>query len=186
EGKSYLHRGMKVVFADETQKPPVTAEYQHAGGIAEYLSKIVAERGKGAVPGGWTGFYLNRDEMPGAASGRCEVALVWTEATDEHIRSYVNGIRTGSGGTHDNGLKSGLVKAVRNYITTHELTPKGVTLTAEDIREGVVAILSVYMVDPQFQGQTKDRLNNVEAANAVDTLVRPALEQYFNENKSIA
>src|SRR5262249_16699123 len=75
EGKSYRHRGMKVVFADETQKPPISVEYQHAGGIAEYLGKIVAERGKAAVPGGWTGFYLLRDEMPGIASGRCEVAL---------------------------------------------------------------------------------------------------------------
>src|SRR5262249_46089050 len=186
EGKSYLHRGMKVVFTDESQKPAVTVEYQHAGGIAEYLSKILVERGKTVIPAGWTGFYLNRGEMPAIASGRGEGARAWTEATDEHIRSYVNGIRTGSGGTHDAGLKSGLVKAVRNYITTHELTPKGVTLTAEDIREGVVAILSVYLVEPQFQGQTKDRLNNVEAANAVDTLVRPALEQYFNENKSIA
>src|SRR5262249_43082152 len=117
---------------------------------------------------------------------RCEIALVWTEGTDEHVRSYVNGIPTASGGTHENGLKSGVVKAVRNYITTHELTPKGVTLTAEDIREGLVAILSLYLVEPQFQGQTKDRLNNAEAAGAVDGVVRPALEQYLNENKSIA
>jgi DNA gyrase subunit B/topoisomerase-4 subunit B len=186
EGKSYLHGGMRVIFTDETLVPPVTVEYQHAGGIAEYLTKIVAERGKGGVPPGWAGFSLARDEMPGIPSGRCEVALVWTEATDEQIRSYVNGVPTASGGTHENGLKSGLVKAVRNYITTHELTPKGVTLTAEDIREGVVAILSVYLVEPQFQGQTKDRLNNTEAAGAVDALVRPALEQFLNENKTIA
>jgi DNA gyrase subunit B/topoisomerase-4 subunit B len=186
EGKSYLHGGMRVVFTDETQTPSATVEYQHAGGIAEYLTKVVGERGKPAVPAGWTGFGLARDEMPGSETGRCEVALVWTEATDEHIRSYVNGIPTASGGTHENGLKSGLVKAVRNYITTHELAPKGVTLTAEDIREGMVAILSVYLVAPQFQGQTKDRLNNAETAGAVDALMRPALEQYLNENKSIA
>jgi DNA gyrase subunit B/topoisomerase-4 subunit B len=119
-------------------------------------------------------------------TGRCEIAIAWTEGTDEHIRSYVNGIPTGTGGTHENGLKSGVVKAIRNYITTHELTPKGVTLTAEDIREGLVSIVSLYIVEPQFQGQTKDRLNNPEAANAVDGVVRPALEQYLNENKSIA
>src|SRR5262249_61200673 len=94
--------------------------------------------------------------------------------------------RAAAGGPHESGLKSGVVKAVRNYITTHELTPKGVTLTAEDIREGVVAILSVYLTNPQFQGQTKDRLNNPEAAGAIDALVRPALEQYLNVNKSIA
>ena len=109
--------------------------------------------------------------------------LQWTEATDEHVRSYVNGIPTGSGGTHENGLRAGLGKAVRNYIETHDLSPKGVTLTAEDIREGLVGVLSVFMQEPQFQGQTKDRLNNPEVLSAVDSMVRPALEQWLNENR---
>ena len=91
-----------------------------------------------------------------------EVVLQWTESTDEHLRSYVNGIPTGSGGTHENGLRAGVGKAIRNYIETHNLTPKGVTLTAEDIREGVIGVLSVFVAEPQFQGQTKDRLNNPE------------------------
>jgi DNA gyrase subunit B len=186
EGKSYLHRGMKVVFVDETQTPATTVEYQHDGGIAEYLGTIVAERGKPAVPAGATGCYFARDELPGVSTGRCEIALIWTEATDEHVRSYVNGIPTHSGGTHESGLKSGVVKAVRNYIATHELTPKGVTLTAEDIREGMVAVLSTYLIKPQFQGQTKDRLNNQEAQSAVDSVIRPALEQWLNENQTIA
>ncbi len=68
---------------------------------------------------------------------RLDLVLQWTEATDEHLRSYVNGIPTGSGGTHENGLRAGLGKAVRNFIETHNLSPKGVTLTAEDIREGL-------------------------------------------------
>ena len=88
------------------------------------------------------------------------MALQWTQSTDEHVRSYVNGIPTGSGGTHENGFRAGLGKAVRNFIDTHNLSPKGVTLTAEDIREGLVAVLSVFLQEPQFQGQTKDRLNN--------------------------
>jgi DNA gyrase subunit B/topoisomerase-4 subunit B len=187
EGKSYLHRGMKVSFRDETQAPAMVVEYQHEGGIAEYLSKIVGERGKATVPASEAGKAENRGFYLDRQNGvRCEIALVWTEATDEHIRSYVNGIPTGSGGTHEAGLRAGLVKAVRNYISTHELTPKGVTLSAEDIREGVVAILSYYVMEPQFQGQTKDRLNNPEAQGALDGVVRPALEQYLNENKSIA
>src|SRR5204863_3176003 len=122
----------------------------------------------------------------GEGEVRLEVALVWTEATDEHIRSYVNGIPTANGGTHEAGLRSGVVKAVRNYIETHNLTPKGVTLTAEDIREGLVAILSVYVVDPQFQGQTKGRLNNAETAGQVDGVVRPALEKWLNDNRTMA
>ncbi len=88
--------------------------------------------------------------------------LQWTETPEEHLRSYVNGIPTASGGTHENGARAGIGKAIRNFIETHNLSPKGVTLTAEDIREGLVGVLSIFMKEPQFQGQTKDRLNNPE------------------------
>jgi DNA topoisomerase IV B subunit len=181
EAKSYLHKGMTVVWKDETAHPHTHVTYKHDGGIAEYLTKWVAERGKPVVPPGSTGFYHSRDN-----GVRLEAALVWTEATDETIRSYVNGIPTAQGGTHEAGLRGAVVKAVRNYIETHDLTPKGVTLTAEDIREGMTAILSVYVVEPQFQGQTKGRLNNPEVNAQVDGVLRPALEKWLNDNKSIA
>jgi DNA gyrase subunit B/topoisomerase-4 subunit B len=117
---------------------------------------------------------------------RVDLVLQWTEATDEHLRSYVNGIPTGSGGTHENGLRAGLGKAVRNFIETHNLSPKGVTLTAEDIREGLSGVLSVFVQEPQFQGQTKDRLNNPELLSAIDGIVRPGLEHWLNHNISVA
>jgi len=182
EAKSYLHRGMEVVFRDKTVKPHAEHVFKHDGGIAEYLGKVVAERGKPAVPAqGGSHFYKSSE-----GDVRMEVALSWTEATDENVRSYVNGIPTANGGTHEAGLRSGVVKAVRNYIETHDLTPKGVTLTAEDIREGLVAILSCYVVDPQFQGQTKGRLNNQETSAQVDGVVRPALEKWLNDNRTLA
>jgi DNA gyrase subunit B len=124
---------------------------------------------------------LERDSGP-----RIDLVLQWTEATDEHIRSYVNGIPTGSGGTHENGLRAGIGKAVRNYIDTHNLSPKGVTLAAEDIREGLTGVLSLFIQEPQFQGQTKDRLNNPEVLSALDSAVRPALEHWLNHNRTIA
>ena len=117
---------------------------------------------------------------------RLDFVLQWTEATDEHIRSYVNGIPTSSGGTHENGLRAGLGKAVRNFIETHTLSPKGVSIVAEDIREGLVGVLSLFIQEPQFQGQTKDRLNNPEMMSAVDGVVRPALEHWLNHNISVA
>jgi DNA gyrase/topoisomerase IV subunit B len=117
---------------------------------------------------------------------RLDLVLQWTESTDEHLRSYVNGIPTGSGGTHENGLRGGLGKAIRNYIDTHNLSPKGVTLTAEDIREGMTGVLSVFLKEPQFQGQTKDRLNNPEVTAIVDSMVRPSLEHWLNSNQSVA
>ena len=117
---------------------------------------------------------------------RVNLVLQWTEATDEHVRSYVNGVPTGSGGTHENGLRAGVGKAVRNFIETHGLSPKGVTLAADDIREGLTGVLSIFVRDPQFQGQTKDRLNNPEIAAAIDSAVRPALEHWLNHNISVA
>ena len=174
---SYLHRGVKVIFEDETSGQKDV--FQHEEGLVDYLKKIVA--GRAGKPVHDTPFTLEREN-----GIKIELVLQWTESTDEHLRSYVNGIPTGSGGTHENGLRAGLGKAVRNYIDTHNLSPKGVTLSAEDIREGMTGILSVFLREPQFQGQTKDRLNNPEVLSAVDGLVRPALEHWLNHNQSIA
>jgi DNA gyrase/topoisomerase IV subunit B len=248
EAKSYLHRGMEVVWRDETQSPAEEITFKHDGGIAEYLQKLVAERGKPTIPPARQAMPRAgpRDPEPvenaestlvdnGAADpemvadatnivamptngdaeqhglfdpkpmagrvqigpgasfyksvegeARLEVALCWTESTEEYVKSYVNGIPTANGGTHESGLRTGLVKAVRNYIETHGIGPKGVSLTAEDIREGLVVILSCYVTEPQFQGQTKGRLNNPEVAALVDGVIRPALEKWLNENQSVA
>jgi DNA gyrase subunit B/topoisomerase-4 subunit B len=174
---SYIHKGVRVTFENEVDGAKEV--FHHEEGLSDYLKKIVAARGSKPVHD--VAFLLERESGP-----RLDLVLQWTEATDEHIRSYVNGIPTGSGGTHDNGLRAGLGKAVRNYIETHNLSPKGVTLTAEDIREGLTGVLSLFIEEPQFQGQTKDRLNNPEVLSAVDSAVRPALEHWLNHNRTIA
>ncbi|TMQ23485.1 MAG: type IIA DNA topoisomerase subunit B [Deltaproteobacteria bacterium] len=184
EAKSYLHSGLELVFTDETKSPVEVKSFVHPQGIAEYLPKLVAERGKPAVPPGGAVFYIEkRDEEARLA---IELALQWTEATDDLIKTYVNSVPTPDGGTHDAGFRGAMVKAIRNYIATHKLDPKGVTLTAEDIREGVVAVLSTYVHAPQFQSQTKNRLNNPEVAGQVEALIRPALENYLNSNPNWA
>ena len=177
---SYLHKGLKVVFEDESAGQ--TRVFHHEAGLAEYLGQILTDRG--ASPVHAAPFTLARDHA--STSTRLDLVLQWTESTDEHLRSYVNGIPTASGGTHENGLRAGIGKAVRNFIDTHGLTPKGVTLATEDIREGLTGVLSVFIPDPQFQGQTKDRLNNPELASVVDGLVRPALEHWLNHTISVA
>jgi len=174
---SYIHKGVRVTFENEAEGTKDV--FQHQEGLAEYVAKIVTERG--AKPVHDVAFTLERESGP-----RLDLVLQWTEATDEHIRSYVNGIPTGSGGTHENGLRTGIGKAVRNYIETHNLSPKGVTLAAEDIREGLTGVLSLFIEEPQFQGQTKDRLNNPEVLSSVDSAVRPALEHWLNHNRTIA
>ena len=174
---SYIHKGVRVTFENEAEGTKEV--FQHEEGLQDYLRKIVAERG--AKPVHEAAFVHSRESGP-----RLDLVLQWTESTDEHLRSYVNGIPTGSGGTHENGFRAGLGKAVRNYIDTHNLSPKGVTLTAEDIREGLVGVLSLFIEEPQFQGQTKDRLNNPEIMSALDSAVRPALEHWLNHNRTTA
>ena len=180
EVSSYLHKGVKIVFENEATGDKKV--YQHTEGLADYLKKILTERT--ATPVHEAAFTISKESDESGL--RLDLAMQWTQSTDEHVRSYVNGIPTGSGGTHENGFRAGLGKAVRNFIDTHNLSPKGVTLTAEDIREGLVAVLSVFVQEPQFQGQTKDRLNNPEVMSAVDSQVRPALEHWLNTNISVA
>jgi DNA gyrase subunit B/topoisomerase-4 subunit B len=177
ETVSFLHRGVKVTYIDEVAGTKVT--YLHENGIVDYLGKVIKERGARTIHESPFTYRVNDAE-------RLEVALQWTESTDEHVRSYVNGIPTASGGTHENGFRGGLVKAVRNYIDTHDLTPRGVKITHEDIREGLIAIVSLFIGEPQFQGQTKDRLNNSEAHGIVESHVRAAMEQWLNNNPSVA
>ena len=177
KARAYLHRGLKIVFHDKANRRSETFLFKD--GIQEFLAHLVQDRGK--KPTQDFVFFLERAEDP-----RIEIALQWTDDTGEFIRCYANGVYTPNGGTHEQGLKTGVVRAVRNFIDTHELQPKGLTLAAEDIREGLCAILSIYLTNPQFQGQTKDRLNNPEVTAQVAGVVGSALEAYFQSNGSIA
>jgi DNA gyrase subunit B len=177
EDMSYIHSGLRIHFKDEHGGHAY--EFFNPGGLPAFLHKLVADGQKPAVTE--IAFGATRD-----SGSKIEIALQWTESTEETYRSYVNGIRTPNGGTHENGLKGALRKAVSNYIETHDIKTKGLKITSDDIREGVVAVLSVFVREPQFEGQTKQRLNNPEMDAAVDGYVRPALEAWLNSNKTAA
>ena len=177
EARAYLHRGLKIIYRDRAKG--VTDTFQFDDGIKAYLEKLVKERG--FKPTHDFMFYLESEKEP-----RMEVALQWTDEPGEYIRSYVNGVYTRDGGTHEQGLRTGVVRAVRNYIDIHDLKPRGVSLTPDDLREGLSAVLSVYHLDPQFQGQTKEKLNNPEINSHVASAVGANLELYFNSNPTTA
>ncbi|MDG1984685.1 MAG: DNA topoisomerase IV subunit B [Planctomycetota bacterium] len=178
ETAAFLHSNVKMVFVDEVAGKRTV--FRHENGIRDYLEDVRKARVASATHE--EAFFLSKE----TAEARVEMVFQWTESTDEHVRSYVNGITTSAGGSHENGFRAGLNKAVRNYIDTHKLTPRGVKITHEDIREGLLGILSVFIADPQFQGQTKDRLNNPEVQALVDGALRPALEKWLNSNSSTA
>ena len=176
EAKAYLHRGLTVEFRNEVAG--TKAVYRYDDGLRAFLAKIIGESGGTPLADEVVSIEKDQDGI------HLECAMAWTEATEERVRSYVNSIPTSSGGTHENGLKSGIVKAIRNYLSVHNLLPRGLTITADDAREGLVAVLSVRVSEPQFQGQTKERLNNPEVTPIVDGIVRTALENALNANRS--
>lgn len=178
EDISFIHGGLKIRFVDEVKKE--THDLHHPQGIVSFLERIQKDEKK--TPVHELTFATEKEDKV----ARVELVLKWTEATDEQVRSYVNGIRTHAGGTHVNGFRAGMAKAVKNYMETHSIKAKGVTISTEDIREGTLGILSVFHNDPMFQGQTKEKLNNPEMASFVDGLVRQALENWLNSNATIA
>ncbi len=178
EAKAYLHSGLTIDFTDETSGTKQSFHFDE--GLKTYLGKIIGDAGKTPLAGEVFTIQKSQDDL------HLDCAIAWTEEPAEKVLSFVNSIPTGSGGAHENGLKSGITKAVRNYLTVHNLLPRGVTITAEDAREGVVAVLSIKIPQPQFQGQTKDRLNNTEVTPIIDGIVRTALENALNANRTAA
>jgi DNA gyrase subunit B/topoisomerase-4 subunit B len=177
EVKTFLNKGLYLEFTDEKAK--TTVELHHEGGVADFLDAVNQQRGDNRVA--LTPFVLEREEE----DLRLELSMAWTEATDEHIRSFVNTIPTRDGGTHEQGLREAVRSAVLKFLKDHELTKKGPEVKGEDVREGLTAILSVCVREPQFQGQTKGRLNNPEVKGLVESMVRPRLEDFLLKNKSI-
>jgi DNA gyrase/topoisomerase IV subunit B len=178
EDISFIHGGLHVTFVDEAKNERI--EFAHPDGIAAFLEKLTLESQKRPVHE--QVFSAEKDE----GTTRVELVMRWTESTDENFRSYVNGIRTHAGGTHENGLRGGVARAIRNYLEVHDIKHKGLNITGEDMREGCIGILSIFHVDPMFQGQTKERLNNPELTALVEGIVRPGLETWLNNNPSIS
>ena len=176
--KTYLNRELKIIFRDETSSE--RHELYHEGGIQEYLSHLVEDLQVNPIHD--EVFMMEDEDLD--EEGRLEIALQWTDAPKEQLHAFVNGIPTEDGGTHEQGLKSGIRSVVRSYMDTHDLVPHRLDIKGDDTREGLVAIVNLFMVDPQFQGQTKDKLNNPSARSLVSGSLRTELEQYLNDHSS--
>jgi DNA gyrase subunit B/topoisomerase-4 subunit B len=180
ETKSFLNRGLRIVFRDRVRDKYY--EFRHDGGVRDFLDHII-KLGK-QPPVHLDPVVIQHEDTSSQEVTRVEIALSWTESTAEELRTFVNGVHTGDGGTHEQGLRDGLSKAIRSYFEAHNLTPKGVQIQPEDIREGVKAVVSVFVRDPQFQGQTKNRLNNPGVKSHIARLVHERVEQYLHSHSS--
>lgn len=178
--KAFLNKGLKLQYNDEVNNHK--KDFCYEDGVQSFVRQLLEEEKLEPVSGEL--FYLER-----AQGIKVEAAFCWTESTNEKCYSYVNGIHTQEGGSHEDGFKNGLGKSIRNYIQVHNLLPKGLKLTGEDLREGLFVVLSVNVPGAvsqlQFQGQTKDKLNNPEVTAPVEALIK-GFENTLNTNPKVA
>ena len=178
EEASYLHKKVRFSFTNEFTGE--TKVWENENGLSDFLDNNIKK-------GNATRISENVDiDQNFDGNGKVELSFAWTESTTTDFRSYVNGIRTPGGGYHDIATKDGIVKAVKSYMNTHSLTPKKMRINSDDVREGMFSVLSIFIPDPQFQGQTKDVLNNIEVKNPIESIVKKVLEQYLLNNPSVA
>ena len=174
ESKAFLNKGLKIIVSENRNKHI----FHYPGGIQDYIKKIVGQKTTLMDKP----FYVEKEDK----SLRLEAAFLWTPNTDTQILSFANSIRTVDGGTHENGFRNGITKAIRAYIDRRKLLPKDITgITGDDVREGLVAIINIYLQgDVEFQGQTKGRLNS-EITSQVEAVINHTLEHYLNENQTL-
>ncbi|HLC55026.1 MAG TPA: ATP-binding protein, partial [Candidatus Nanoarchaeia archaeon] len=171
---AYLNKGVKIIIEDE--RSAVKEEFCYQGGIREFVSHL----NKAKKPLHPEIIYLQK----GFDHTEIEVAMQYTDGYTENIHSFVNNINTVEGGTHYSGFATALTRSINDYIRKNKITD--IKLTGEDAREGLTAILSLKIPNPQFEGQTKTKLGNSEIKGLVDSAVYDALHTYFEEHPQVA
>jgi topoisomerase-4 subunit B len=175
--KAVLMPGVTVQLTDEKKKD--TQTWQYKGGLRDYLMQTLPADPVIPLFEGEGYADSNENFAEGEGAAWC---VAFTEDGQPVRESYVNLIPTTAGGTHDSGLRDGLFNAVKSFIELHNLQPKGVKLLPEDVFARASYVLSAKVLDPQFQGQIKERLNSRDAVRLVSSFVRPALELWLNQH----
>ncbi|CAN5632085.1 DNA topoisomerase (ATP-hydrolyzing) subunit B [soil metagenome] len=174
---AYLTAGLRIVFIDERNDQESTFYFE--GGITSYVRHL----NKSRIPLHPRPFYMNRQ----IGDYVVEVALQYNDTYGESTHTFANNVNTVDGGTHLSGFKSGLTRTINDYARKNGIIKENeVNLSGEDVREGLTAIVSVKMPDPQFEGQTKGKLGNADMAGAVQSVVNELLAQQLEENPQAA
>ena len=175
---AFLTKGLKITIEDLREETPKKAEFHYEGGLSSFVEFLNKNKEKiNAKP-----IYIEKDgEVP------IEIAIQYTTAYSENIYSFVNNINTIEGGTHLEGFKRALTKTFNDYAKSHNLIKeKDGNLQGEDIREGITAVISVKVKEPQFEGQTKTKLGNSNVTGIVQSVVNEEFSAYLEENPSLA
>ena len=176
---AFLTKGLKITIEDKRGETPKKAEFCYEGGLksfVEYLNKSKEKLHPQPI-------YIEKtnNDIP------VEIAIQYTSSYSENIYSFVNNINTIEGGTHLEGFKRALTKVFNDYARSHNiLKEKESNLQGEDIREGITAVISVKVKEPQFEGQTKTKLGNSEVTGVVQSILNEALSTFLEENPNVA
>ncbi|MBR2781629.1 MAG: DNA topoisomerase (ATP-hydrolyzing) subunit B [Eubacteriaceae bacterium] len=173
---AFLNKGLRITLKDARTEDGKYEEFHYEGGIVEYIKLL--NSGKEPLTPNVIYFEKSTD------AGELEIAMQYTDSYNESISSYANNINTTEGGMHVNGFKSALTRCINTYGQKFNFLKKdkGETLSGEDIREGLTAIISVKLKNPEFEGQTKTKLGNPEIRGMVDTIVGSVLTSYLEEH----
>lgn len=177
--QAYLTAGIKITIIDSREEETKKATFYFEGGISAFVRHINQNKTSLVDPP----IFIKKE----TEACSVEVSLSYTNDFNEHTYSFANNIATPEGGTHLTGFKTALTRAINDYAKKNELTKDlDGGLTGDDIREGLTAIISVKLADPQFEGQTKSKLGNPEVKGAVESTVSAGLSQYFEEHPAEA
>jgi DNA gyrase subunit B len=172
---AFLNKDLAISILDERQAETRSAKYQYAGGIADFVRYINAS--KEPVHGTVIDFGEEADGIS------VEIAMQWSSAYTESVHTFANTINTAEGGTHEEGFRAALTAIVNRYAREQKLLrEKDDNLTGDDVREGLTAIVSVKLAEPQFEGQTKTKLGNTEAKSFVQKACNDHLRDWFDRN----
>lgn len=176
---AFLTRNLRIIIRDEREEEPIEKVFHYEGGIKEFVTYLNRSR---------TALYDQVIYCEGSKDGvAVEVAMQHNDSYNDNTYGFVNNITTPEGGTHVVGFRNAITKTFNEYARKNKLLKENEpNLSGEDIREGLTAIISVKIEDPQFEGQTKQKLGNSEARGAVDGIVSNQLEIFLEQNPSVA
>ncbi|MEZ5333980.1 MAG: DNA topoisomerase (ATP-hydrolyzing) subunit B [Methanolobus sp.] len=175
---AFLNRGIKISISDDRGEEPIDEVFEYEGGIVSFVEHL--NHNRNALHD--TPIYFERTKDDTIV----EIAMQYTDNYAEYVFSFVNNINTHEGGTHLVGFKAALTRVANDYIKKNNLSKGDVKLSGDDIREGLTAIISVKITEPQFEGQTKTKLGNSEVKGIVESMVSEGLSEYMEENPKVA
>ncbi len=176
--KAFLNKGIRIFIKDEREQPEKSHEFYYKGGIAEFVKHL--NRNKAPLHDEPLYFEQIGDELS------IEVSMQYNDSYDEKIFSFANNINTVDGGTHLSGFRGAITRTINNYAESSGMVKNAkVTLTGDDVREGLVAVISVKIPQPQFEGQTKGKLNS-PVKGPVESFLNEKLGEFFEQNPAVA